>query len=1344
MRFAPVIAALAEKAALFVEVSPHPVLTTAVQDLAQRARAAVVETLRRDDGGLGRFMLSLAGAHVAGAAIDWDAVLAGTRPRRVALPTYAFQRERCWPDPSAGGHANLASAGLVPAGHPLLAARIDLPGRGECVLTGRLSLTAQPWLGDHRVGGVAVVPGAVVAELVVRAGDETGCGRVAELLLQAPLILPGEGGVHVQVAVGAAGPDGARDVAVYAVPESGGEWTCNATGTLVPDPGELGEPGEATAAWPPPGAEPVAVQDFYADMSGAGYEYGPAFQGVRGAWRRGEEVFAEVALPPELRGEAGRFVLHPVLLDAALQAMGFAEVGGEVAEGRVLLPFTFTGLSVLAGGASAARVRIVPKDDGGASIELSDPAGAPLAVLDSLGLRAVALGDLGATGSAARDDSYHLDWTPVPLRPADAGRCVVAGPDPLGVAAGLRRAGLGVESFPDLDAVTGAPDVLVVCAPADTAAAPQDAAPGHAAPASAPVSAAVAARDAAATMLATVQRWLRDDRYAETRLVVVTRDAVSCPEGARPRETPPDPVQAAVWGLLRSVRAEAPGRVSLIDVDGGPVPWAGVLAAEDEPEIAVRGRAALAPRLERIVPGASGVALIPPPGTGWRVDTTAPGSLEAVTIVPAEADRGPLGHGDVRVEVHAAGVNFRDVLVGLGMYPDPGAMGNEAAGVVTEVGPGVTRLRPGDHVLGFMRECWGPAALADERVLAKMPDAWSFEEAAAVPVAYVTALYGLIDLGRLAAGETVVVHAATGGVGTAAVQVARWAGARVLGTASEGKWPVLREMGLAQEEIASSRTAEFAGRFRRAAPEGVDVVLNCLAGELVDASLGLLRPGGRLVEMGKTDLRDPGELADRHPGVEYVSFDAAALDLDRMGGLLARVMDLFAQGALALPPVTTADIRQAPRVLRWMSQAGHVGKIVLRTPRALDPDGTVLITGGTGTLGRLLARHLVTAHGARRLLLVSRSGKAAPGVEDDLADLGADVRVEACDVADRAALAALLRDVRLTAVIHAAGVLDDGMVLSQDEARLARVLRPKIDGAVNLDELTRSADLAWFVMFSSVTGVIGGPGQAGYAAANAFLDALAQRRRAEGLPGLSLAWGIWAPASGMTAHLTEADRTRMRAGGVAALSAEDGLALFDAALRADVGVQVPARFDLARWRETAADEGVPALLRDLIAAPARRTAAAVREEEPDLRAMLAGRSREERESIVTGIVVDNVAVVLGHRSTAGIDLERGFFDIGFDSLTAVELRNRLNAATGLRLPVSYIYDNPTPETLVAHLLATCGADDPAPASILSELEGLEQAVAAAAPEQDLRAELRERLHVLLSKLEDPPALPVLD
>ncbi|MFD9075079.1 type I polyketide synthase, partial [Streptomyces lasiicapitis] len=411
--------------------------------------------------------------------------------------------------------------------------------------------------------------------------------------------------------------------------------------------------------------------------------------------------------------------------------------------------------------------------------------------------------------------------------------------------------------------------------------------------------------------------------------------------------------------------------------------------------------------------------------------------------------------------------------------------------------------------------------------------------------------------------------------------------------------------------------------------------------------------------------------------------------------MLAEVLSLFDQGVLEPLPVKAWDVRRAPEAFRYLSQARHVGKVVLTLPPRFDGQGTVLVTGALGGLGRVVARHLAGHHGVRDLLLVSRRGEETPGageVRAELEELGARVTIAACDVADRSALEALLDDVRadLTAVVHVAGVVDDGVVTALTPERLDTVLRPKVDAAVNLHELTADLDLSAFVLFSSAAGVLGSAGQANYAAANAFLDALAQHRRAQGLSATSLAWGLWADQGGMAGALADGDIDRMNRAGVAALSADEGLALLDASLAQPDGALVPMKLETDTLRQQFGAD-VPPLFRSLIRTQVRKAAAAqaggapTADGQESLAERLAGLGAEEREQFLVDLVRGNVAAVLGYPSPESVDAAKAFKELGFDSLTSVELRNRLGAATALRLPAGLVFDYPTPVALAGHL-----------------------------------------------------------
>nr|WP_189061090.1 type I polyketide synthase [Longimycelium tulufanense] len=1281
VRFEPAVRELLARGyRTFVEVSPHPVLVTGIQETAETAGvdAVVLASLRRDDGGPERFLTSLAEAHVRGVEVDWRPALAGGR--KVDLPTYAFHRRRFWLERAQKG-GDVGAAGLDGVDHPLLGAVVHLPD-GEVVLTGRLSLATHAWLADHAVGGTAILPGTAFFELAVRAGDEVGCDLIEELTLESPMMI-GDSAVQIQVAVGEPNDAGRRTFTIYSRLEGDdtASWIEHATGLVAP--GTAGEGGLLTV-WPPT-ADEVDLAGLYERLGARGYGYGPAFQGLRRVWRQDNDIYAEVTLAEEQHGEAAAFTLHPALLDAALHPLLPGVVGDD---GPLVLPFDWSRARVFASEATVLRVRITLTGEGVAALTVADGTGAPVAAVEALTLRPLAAEALRALGDTNDDALLHVHWVSVPTP----------------------------------DEATAAPlEVVELSTPAEG---------------DIPAAVRAATRDAL--------RLVQDHLAAgtDTTLVVLTRNAVAVDTGARQ----PNLAAAAVWGLVRSAQTEHPGRVILVDIDADPCSREAVAAAiaTGEPQLAIRRGEVFAPRLDLAARG----LLTLPSDEAWRIGLTARGTLDNLAVLPNPEVTAPLGPGQVRIAVRAAGMNFRDVLIALGMYPDEQALpGVEGAGVVLETGPDVADLAPGDRVFGLLTGGFAPVTITDRRLLAPMPPQWTFAQAAAVPVVYLTAYYGLVDLGRVAPGDKVLVHAATGGVGLAALQLVRHLGGEVFATASPGKWDVLRQCGIDDDHIASSRTLEFVDKFRvTSGGHGVDLVLNSLAMEFLDGSLRLLASSGaRFVEMGKRDLRDPAQLAAEY-GTEYHPFELMDANPDRIQEMLLMVLELFRNGVLTLPPITTWDVRRAPEAFRYLSQARHVGKLVLTIPTPSE-HGTVIVTGGTGGLGALVARYLVETRGVRNLLLVSRRGLNAPAAAElraELAGLGANVDIVACDVANRAALVRVLADIPadrpLTGVIHTAGVLDDAVVTNLTAEQVDTVFSPKVDAAWNLHELTVDLNLSTFILYSSYAGVFGTAGQANYAAANAFLDALARHRRALGLPGLSLAWGFWAESTGMTGHLSDVDVRRMARDGLAPLPSAQGMTLFDQAPAMALPTAVLARIDIAALRGRGDD--LPALLRGLVRTPPRRRPASsdVVPNSSSLARCLAEAPAGDRDRVLADVVRGEVAAVLGHDIPTAVGRDRAFKELGFDSLTAMELRNRLNGLTGLRLATTVVFDFPTPGELAEHLLEQLGfatelAADGA-ADLLSDLDRLRRRLSAGGQRPDDLARIGVRVRELL-ELCDP-------
>ncbi|MFJ3221718.1 polyketide synthase dehydratase domain-containing protein, partial [Kitasatospora sp. NPDC086801] len=545
--------------------------------------------------------------------MDWPAYFAGSHARHTDLPTYAFQHEHYWQAPDADS-GDVSSVGQTPVGHPLLRALVK-PAIGGLLFTSRLSLSTQPWLAGHAVQGTVLLPGTAFVEMAIRAGDEVGCGAIEDLTLAAPLILPEHGAVVLQVAVGE-DEGGRRSVTVHSHAEdSAGPWLHHATGTLVPQ--ASGQPFELTE-WPPAGATLVEAGDAYETLGALGFDYGSVFRGLRAVWRRGDDLFAEVALPVGGAPEAERFGLHPALMDAALHAIVLANPDDEPS-----LPFSWSDVTLTATGATVLRVRITSSERDTFAIQAADESGQPVLSVGSLLARPIVTeaGQIEPTG--AHDDLLRMDWLPLtPVTPADPLRCAVtADADPL--VAELEASGHTVTVWPDLAAAAESSMVDVVVVPVTTTGEGSEVDRTHI---------------AVASTLGQIQAVLSDRQFDATKVVFVTRGAIAAGLG----DVPGDVVGAAVWGLVRSAQSEEPGRFVLVDVVGAAGAVLADLVASGEPQALVRDGVARVGRLVRVGTG-SGLLT---PSQPWRLDIAEKGELGNLALVPAGGV--VLAEGEVR------------------------------------------------------------------------------------------------------------------------------------------------------------------------------------------------------------------------------------------------------------------------------------------------------------------------------------------------------------------------------------------------------------------------------------------------------------------------------------------------------------------------------------------------------------------------------------------------------------------------------------------------------------------------------------------------------------------------
>jgi polyketide synthase 12 len=1270
----------------FLEVGPQPVLSgMGAACLADDRSVHWVPSLTPGKDGVSVVQRSLAELHVLEVPIDWSGYFAPFGGVRVALPTYAFQRERFWFEPPP---VRQIGAGLDDTNHVLLGGGVSIAGTGMSVFTNVVAADEPLWVQEHKVMGAVLMPGTAFFEVMRAAGGVSGegDGDLADIVIVSPLVLGPGVPVRLQVTVGPSSGDG-RPVQVFTAPEGGdGTWQMHAEGRIVPADAGTG----ATVALPPKGAKPIDASALYADLADLGYGYGPTFQGIKEAWHVGEEVWARATLPEGSEQSAAGFGLHPALLDSAMHSLLLTQRLMNKTGDDLFVPYEAERLSIRETGLSEIWVRVAEFELGDgefwASLDIHDSAGRTVGRLHRLHARRADRAVLRRLAAAGVDRfQFDVGWRPVDTENVELGGswgllCPAGDASARQVRTALARAGIQVIKVRDLEDAEELDGVICLW--------------------DSPAGVLSQAHEFSVKALAQLQEAV--ETGFQPPLVWVTRHAV----GTGADDMVSGLGAGPLWGMMRTARNEHPElNLRLIDlgeegVDGTTL--APALMLETEPECALRRGQVLVSQLQRV--GAARELTIPTEGR-WQLEIAAKGRLDEPLTVRTMPES-PVAAGEIRAEVKATGVNFLDVLNALGMVEIP-AFGLEFAGVVTEVGASVKNVRVGDRVLGLARGSFASEVVIDARQVTRMPEDLGFDEAATIPMTFLTAWYGLHELGAMQPGEKVLIHAASGGVGMAAVQLAQLHGAEVYGTASEPKWAALRDLGLDDQHIASSRDLSFVEHFGRSAPgRGFDVVLNSLATEFIDASLGMLTSGGRFLEMGKIDLRDQSSVDQHHPGVTYTVYNLPEAGPDLIQKMLLSVVGLFREGKLKPLPLRTFPMTDTSDALRFMAQARHVGKVVLvpsEQKQFVQPDGAVLITGGLGDLGRRVATWLASTHGVRDLVLTSRRGMDTPGAAalvDELAALGAEATVVAGDSADRDSVESVLTmfgDTRpLRGVVHAAGVLDDGALTALTPDRLDKVYRPKLDGAWHLHELTQDIELDFFMTFSSIASVMGAPGQGNYAAANAFLDALAHLRRAKGLPATSVAFGPW-EGEGMAAGLSEVDRARFAQLGLDRLAPEEGLELFELAVKSGRALTMSAALDLNRVQRYYEERGgIPPLLRSLVSSNAGGRARG--SGGADLRKLLSEATPDTYEAVVLDLVRQEVAKTLGFASPDDVDVSLPLQDIGIDSLTAVLMRNQLADLTGLALPAKIAFDHPNLRALAQFLLGKLqeqGLDAPA-------------------------------------------------
>lgn len=1354
---------------VLLEIGPSPTLIGMGQRIATDPHLVWLSSLRpgRDEW---RTMLTAAAElYVRGLPMDWRAFDRPYARRRVALPTYPFQRRRYW---TTAVRENIRTGTTSPLSNtperPLLGRPLTL-AIADKIFQSEISARRPALLADHKVQSHVIAPGSAWMEMGLAAGislKADSAWRLESVIIQEPLLLS-DTPLTLQTLVSNDGGAAYRFRIMSMEAQEEGEpiFTAHAEGRLRQlRSGELDgvegfNPSETKQRFHGPALD----EEWRAEaLRRSGLEPGPQFKWLTLHWVEGQEAFGEMRAPREA-DQCDRFAIHPGLLDSCLQLLGGAIPGaGSGIDTYVPQQVESVTLYRPATGPTYCHARLNVLDERGVTgdIALVNEQGELILQMTGVWLRRVPRDWLVRLTAGAKPKwLYELHWTARPDAPSEtvaagARWLILDGDEGLGGTlkelltqrghvAEVLAPSTSLETLRATLASSDTPwDALVDLRGLDIGSTNQDG----------PAILRQGRERGWGALLDVVQ--VATDLARPPRVHVVTRGAVAAANAGHPIAVG----QSPVWGLARVIAAEHPElAVRRIDLDPADTNAAllleQLLDSGPEDQIALRGAQRYVARLRpSAIQQTSDLRV--PHGKAHRLEIVARGELDDVEL--RAIDRRPPGPGEVELEVRATGLNFRDVLNVLNLYPgDPGPLGGECSGVVSAVGPDVTNVKPGDEVVALAPASFAShVTTAAEFVVAK-PDHLSFREAATIPIAFVTAHYALNELGRIQSGQRVLIHAATGGVGHAAIQIARLAGAEIFATAgSPRKRAYLESLGI--RHIMDSRTLEFASEIQqRTSGEGVHHVINSLTGASIERSLSVLAPGGHFLELGKTDLWDQKRVDEVRPGVH---FHAIALDHmmadepELVGRLLREVMSQFETKRLTPLPLHAQPITRVVSAMRKMARAEHIGKIVIdAAARQSDaaitmcPDATYLITGGLGGLGQLVARWLVD-RGARHLVLVGRSqpGPEAQKLIAQLQAAGAHVETRSCDLGDYRAVAEMLDGVRaelppLRGIFHLAGVLDDGVLREQTRERFDRVMAAKALGALYLDQLTASDPLEHFVLFSSAAALLGAPGQGNYAAANALLDGLAHHRRALNRPAISINWGSWSEA-GMAARLGESKSKRISAAGVGHIDPLHGIESLEQIMAEDL-VQVGVLpIDWPTFLQRIPAGAAPSMLADIIAS--------CQDTEPSEEAS-AGSLLAELEQAAPGEKLDlllqhlsrTAARVLAWDAPEPPDPRRPLNQLGFDSLTAVEFCNAVGRSLGRHVNPTVLFDHSTLEKLAQHLaqdvlqidLAGASADDVESPPADEDVSDLQQQVLAEVSELD-EASMEALINEQLEKL----------
>jgi 8-amino-7-oxononanoate synthase len=1334
---------------VFLEIGPKPILLGMGRTCLDEGDYLWLPSLRLGQGDWQQMLQSLGALYLQNAEVDWAKFDQDYTRQWVNLPTYPFQRQRYWwSDEELKAVVSKNTSGLAPAGqkmlHPLLGFALSLAGTQERRYQVELSGRSPAYLQDHCVLQQPVLPASAYIEMAAAAALQVfqdAPWQIEGVVIKQPLLLHDQNCSTLQLQLI---PEGLSSYGfqIFSLPPeldpTQPASIRHATGKIVFSP--LSDSAETSplAQIQADCTEAVDMSVYYDQLQERGLHYGPSFQGIQKLWKGDQQALGWIQLPKERGASAEEYTLHPALLDACFQILGTADLDSN----ETFLPVGLGRFQVYSCTAQDevwchVRLRSHESKEVCADLNLFDAVGTKVAALEGFTLRSVSRRMLQRLFQQTVDFKkwlYEVVWEPSPrgALPAAEGEetrtsktwLIFADAQGVGNQLGQVLQAQGdtcILAFADaqFEQVDSQTYRLNAANPEEMRSLLQHIENNeqslsgivHLWSLDASTEPNILGTDLQASQLhgcgsaLHLVQALGQASFAQAPQLWLATQGV---QSIGTANTLSQVQQSALWGLGRTIALEYLDlKCVRLDLDSSHDSLAAVAVdlrfPDGEDQIAYRQGERHVARLMRYEAEQNGPLQRPESSAAFQLKISSYGILENLMLAPMSR-RAP-GRGEVELQVDAAGLNFRDVLNALGMlqaYLEQMGLSNaadvpfggECAGRVVAIGEGVEGLQIGDEVIAAnaIASMANFVTVPAQCVIGK-PAHLSAVEAATISTAFLTAYYGLHHLAGMKAGDRVLIHAAAGGVGQAAVQLAQRTGAQVFATASPGKWEFLKDMEV--EHTFNSRTLDFAAEILELTEgKGVDIVLNSLNGDFIPKNLEVLAPNGRFIEIGKLGIWDEAEIHAQREDVAYFPFDLLEVSLKDPALFTAMLRDLmkaFELRQLQPLPHQVFPIEESVSAFRHMAQSKHKGKIVLSvaehapTQAMVRDDAAYLVTGGMGALGLQVA-HWLAEQGAKTLVLTGRSGPSEQAQRDieRLEQKGVQVQLIQADIAQISDVQKMFESVGrslppLRGIIHAAGVLDDGVLQSQTWERFDRVMAPKVAGAWNLHTQSLDLPLDFFVCFSSVAALMGSPGQGNYAAANAFMDGLVHYRRSLGLPGLSLNWGPWG-GGGMAAELSDRNTARLALSGITPLEPDVALAALETLLTQKTPQIGVVQIEWTKFLGQISSGAVPPFL--------ERVAVAM---EAGVKSLSAFRLQldtapvEDRLALLTQHVQSQIAKVIGLSSPEEVELDRSFTDLGMDSLMGMEMKSRLQFSLNCSLPVTLAMDYPTVGLLITYI-----------------------------------------------------------